>query len=195
MRRLFISLGAALLFSAPVQAADCAGVTFADMAWLRFGKPSGASLSFGAGKVSVAHGEILALGASADSKVCAEKIKGSGAGWLPADKIEVVQRINDTGSFVGAWRRGAAHIRIKWQEDGQLVVEGSGAGSFSGDMDMRDGLGLFFAEGVDPEAPDTPGCRLRMARGGEVLVVRDNGQCGGSFGGTYAREKERAAAR
>ena len=45
-------------------------------------------------------------------------------------------------------------------------------------MDMRDGLGLYFASGVDPEKLDTPGCRVRMARLGEDLLVRDNGQCG-----------------
>ena len=97
--------------------------------------------------------------------------------------------------FVGSWRRGAAAIRISWLEDGRLTIQGSGAGAFSGDMDMRDGIGLYFAEGVDPDMPEAPGCRLRMARGGETLMVRDNGQCGGGFGGIYAREKDKAVTR
>jgi hypothetical protein len=195
MRRLVHLLGAALLLSAPARAADCTGVTFADMPWLRFGKPTGASLAFSGGKQQVPRGEFLALGPSSGAQVCAERVKGQGAGWLPADALDIVARVNDTGSFVGAWRRGAAQIRIHWLDDGRLSVEASGAGSFAGDMDMRDGIGLFFGEGVDPDAPDAQGCRVRMARGGEVLVVRDNGQCGGGFGGTYAREKEKAATR
>lgn len=193
MRRLIISFGAAFISMAPALAADCAGVPFADMPWLRFGKPTGASAS--GGKLSVGRGELVALGASSGAQVCAEKVRGQGAGWLPANALDIVPRINDTGSFVGSWRRGGAVIRITWQEDGRLTVQGSGAGTFSGDMDMRDGIGLYFGDGVDPDTPEAPGCRLRMARGGEILLVRDNGQCGGAFNGAYAREKDKAAAR
>jgi hypothetical protein len=193
MRRLIYSFCAALFLTAPALAADCTGVTFADMPWLRFGKPTGASVS--GGKLTAARGELLALGASSGAQVCAEKVKGSGAGWLAADTLEIVPRINDTGSFVGSWRHGATVIRITWQDDGRLTVQGAGAGAFSGDMDMRDGVGLYFGDGVDPDTPDAPGCRLRMARGGETLVVRGNGQCGGALNGTYAREKDKAVAR
>jgi len=192
MRRLIFSFGAAMSLTAPALAADCAGVTFADIPWLRFGKPS-SSLHFANGKHAVARGEFVALGASSGAQVCAEKVRGQGAGWLPAASVEIVARINDTGSFVGAWRHGATSIRIAWQDDGRLTV----AGAFSGDMDMRDGVGLFYGEGVDPEIPDAPGCRVRMARGGDVLLVRDNGQCNGAFNGAYARDKskDKAAAR
>ena len=190
MRRLLLLLGAALFLTSPACAADCAGVTFDDMLFVRFGKTSGAApVAFAGGKsrASVGRGELVALGASSGAQVCGEKLKGQGAGWLPADALEKIARINDTGAFVGAWRRGAAEIRVNWLDDGRLTVEGRGAGAFSGEMDMRDGIGLFFGEGADPENPETPGCRVRMARGGEALLVRDNGQCGGAFGGIYAR--------
>ena len=91
MRRLIFSLGAALILTAPALAADCAGVTFADMTSLRFGKPSGASVVFTGGKHAVARGEFVALGASSGAQVCAEKMKGQGTGWLQADLLEVVR--------------------------------------------------------------------------------------------------------
>ncbi|MBB4198372.1 hypothetical protein CCR94_22540 [Rhodoblastus sphagnicola] len=188
MRRLLFPLGVALSLATPARAAGCAGVTFADMAFVRFGKAASA-VAFVGGKSrsTVARGELLALGALADAQVCAETLKGGRAGWLPNDSLDKIARVNDTGSFVGGWRRGAASLGINWRDDGRLTIEARGAGSFSGDMDMRDGIGLFFGEGVDPEDPATPGCRVRMARGGDVLLVRDNGQCGGDFNGIYAK--------
>ena len=193
MRRLFLLTGAALLAASPAFAADCAGVGFADMPDVRFGKPSTAQVAFIGGKGSLGRHDLVALGAVAGTQVCAEKLKGHGAGWVEASALEIVPRINDTGAFAGDWRRGATTIRVNWLEDGRLTVEAHGGGTLAGDMDMRDGLGLYFASGVDPEKLDTPGCRVRMARLGEDLLVRDNGQCGAAFGGTYAREK--AAAR
>jgi hypothetical protein len=196
MRRLTLLTGAALLLASPVFAADCAGVGFADMPYVRFAKPSGAApVAFAGGKHGATLGrqDVVALGAVSGAQVCAEKLKGHGSGWLPADALEIVPRINDTGAFAGEWRRGAATIRIDWHEDGRLTVEGRGAQAFSGDMDMRDGIGLYAAQGADPEKPEAPGCQLRMARGGEDMLVRDNGQCGGGFSGVYTRVK--AAAR
>jgi hypothetical protein len=220
MRRLIFTLAAALVFSLPAHAQQqaeeqaeeqaeaqvqegaqapvpeqalerpqerpttCRGVAFADMLWVRFGKPS-APVAFVGSRAALGRADLVALGAHSGAQVCAEKLKGSGVGWLPSDALEKIARINDLGSFVGTWRRGAAEIRITWLDDGRLTVDGRGAGAFSGEMDMRDGIGLYDGEGAE-----TRGCRVRMARGGDILLVRDNGQCGGGFGGIYARAAE-----
>jgi hypothetical protein len=205
VRRAFL-LGAALAMAAPAHAGerDCAGLAFDDMRLIRFGKVA-APVNFVANgakdpacpsaearcrdKAQVARGDLLALGVTLGEHVCAEKVKGvAHAGWLPAQNLDKSPRVNDAGAFVGAWRRGAAEIRIAWLEDGRLTVEGrAGNGAFSGDMDLRDGVAIFDGEGVDSENRASPGCRVRMARGGDVLVARDNGQCGGGFGGTFIR--------
>ncbi|PPQ37379.1 hypothetical protein SAMN06265338_10787 [Rhodoblastus acidophilus] len=196
MRRLLFLLGAAFFLSPPARAADCAGVGFADMLWVRFAKAPGAvAFTGGKSRIAVARGELLALGVISDAQVCAEALKSGRSGWLPNDSLEKIVRINDTGSFVGDWRRGAAALRIDWRDDGRLIVEATGAGSVAGDMDMRDGVGLFYGEGVDPENMEAPGCRVRMARGGELLLVRDNGQCGGGLAGTYASVRSAARAK
>ena len=195
--------------SAPAHATerDCAGPDFDSVLTQRFGKIAGAApvgfIANGAknpacpgaepvcrDKARAARGDLLALGPTFGVYVCAEKVKGQGAGvgWLPAASIDNVQRINDTGSFVGAWRRDTVEIRIVWQPDGHLTGEGlANPGAFAGDMDMRDGIAQFYGEGADPENPEALGCRIRMARAAEVMVVRDNGQCSGDFGGTYTR--------
>ncbi len=156
-------------------------------------------------KAYVVAGDLLVLGAKQGDYVCADYDGGKGdrGGWLPAAAIEPAPVETDAAAWVGKWKRVEAEIRIAWQGDG-LNAEGDATfgaldparvrrggvnvGDFSGSLTFKDGHGSITDKDADPK--DSFACRLRLARSGPFLFVRDNMQCGGfnvSFSGLYKR--------
>jgi hypothetical protein len=154
-------------------------------------------------------GDLFILGARLGGFACADYARGKAAraGWLPFESIETVAPLSDPSAFAGVWKRPVAEIAIAWK-DGKLTADalatfgandpdrrGHGAvntGEFEGVLSLNGGQAEFNDETVDPKDPHSFGCRVRLARAGDLLFVRDNQQCGGfnvSFDGTYSRKR------
>lgn len=156
-------------------------------------------------KVYVVPGDLLVLGPTHGEFVCADYDGGKGdrGGWLPSAAIEPAPMQSDAAAWLGKWKRIEAEIRIQ-KNGGGLKAEGDATfgtldparlhrggvnvGDFSGALAVTDGQAVIADESADPK--DNFGCKVWLARSGEFLYVRDNGQCGGfnvSFSGLYRR--------
>jgi hypothetical protein len=204
-------------FAAQAQDRFCAGTSFADGLTIGRIKPDAAKVFFrknGDKKnacpsmdaacqdtASLASGDLVALGAKRGPFVCADFDKGEGdrAGWLPAETIEPAPLATDPAQWLGDWKRAKADISIAKARDG-FVAQGEATfgaldpekikrgavhtGAFAGPLIFRDSQATL----VDASAVSA--CALRLARAGDFLFVRDNGDCGGlnvSFSGVYRR--------
>jgi len=156
-------------------------------------------------KAYVVAGDLLVLGAAHGDYVCADYDGGKGdrGGWLPAAAIQPAPMKSDAAAWRGKWKRVEAEITIQKKGDG-LHAEGDATfgaldparvhrgavnvGEFSGSLVIKDGAAVIADPDADPK--DSFACKLWLARSGEFLFVRDNGQCGGfnvSFSGLYRR--------
>ena len=152
-------------------------------------------------KAYLVPGDLVALGAKKGEFVCVDYDIGKGdrAGWLPSSAIEPAPLAAEPKQWLGAWKRIEADITIEEGKDG-LKAQGDATfgaldpdrvkrgavnlGNFAGPLTLKDGQATV----VDGDA--VSGCNLRMARAGDFLFVRDNGNCGGfnvSFSGLYRR--------
>lgn len=212
-------LGLALLSVAPALAApvSCDGVGFADA--LRFARvkaefaplhfvksgdkvktcPSDAPAC--AEKAFLIAGDLVTLGATVKNFTCVDYAndKGDRAGFLPSAALAPEASIVDPAQWTGNWRRIEAEITIESSKTGlsghgeatfgaldpARVKRGAvNSGAFSGPLKLENG------EGKIVDSDDVSGCNVKLARVGEVLIVRDNGFCGGanvSFSGFYTR--------
>jgi hypothetical protein len=105
-----------------------------------------------------------------------------------------------TADWVGTWSHAGGEIRIEPGENGKLAILGFQAypGALSehtGAMQAAatpSGAILAFADdGSKPFGNDDDHCQVRMQRVGALLVVEDNGVCGGvaiTFTGLYRRK-------
>lgn len=159
-------------------------------------------------KAFLVPGDLVVLGVKRGDFICVDYDNGKGdrGGWLPALAIEPAPLVADPAGWAGKWSRVEAEIRID-ETDGGLQAQGSAtfgaldparvkrgavnSGEFSGALALKDGQAGFTDKEADPKNPDAS-CRLRFARAGDALFVRDNMQCGGmnvSFSGFYQRAK------
>jgi hypothetical protein len=152
-------------------------------------------------------GDLVVMGGKLGEFICADynSAKGDRGGWLPAAALEPANVSTNPADWSGDWTRVEAEIKIK-NSGGSLRAEGNATfgaldpsrvkrgavnlGDFSGPLVLQGGQATFSDKDIDPKKPDDFGCRLRMARAGDLLFVQDNMQCGGmnvSFSGLYRR--------
>lgn len=151
--------------------------------------------------------DLVVIGRKFDEFVCADywTAKSARSGWLPAIALSPAKVSVDPADWSGDWKRVEAEIKIT-NAGGALTAQGSASfgaldpdrvkrgavnsGEFSGPLVLADGQATFTDKDVDPNKPDSFGCRVRLARAADSLFVQDNGQCGGanvSFTGLYKR--------
>jgi hypothetical protein len=151
--------------------------------------------------------DLVVIGRRLDEFVCVDywTAKSTRSGWLPAIALSPAKVSVNPADWSGDWKRVEAEIKISTNA-GKLQAEGHATygalnpdrvkrgavnlGEFSGPVVLAEGQGTFADKDVDGNKPDSPGCRIRMARAEKSLFVQDNGQCGGmnvSFTGLYRR--------
>ena len=125
-------------------------------------------------------------------------------GWLPAAALAPVTPEPAPGAadWLGAWVHAGAEIDIKHAANGGLAVHGEAV--YRAAQDIHNGVidaaakpdqgVLAFADdgGVAFDKAGADACLVRMRRAAALLVVEDNGNCGGAdvtFTGFY-RKKE-----
>ena len=125
-------------------------------------------------------------------------------GWLPASALAPVtpEPAPATADWLGAWVRAGAEIDIKQAANGGLAIHGEAI--FRAAQDVHNGVidaaakpeqGIVaFADdgGVAFDSAGADSCLVRMRRAAALLVIEDNGNCGGAnvtFTGFY-RKKE-----
>ena len=100
-----------------------------------------------------------------------------------------------TSDWIGSWHHPGGAIEIKPGDGGKLRVEGgmtlpTPAGDFQ-NGDFKAQVAPQNALAFTDEGAYGDGCHVRMYRIGELLLVEDNGGCGGagvSFTGLYRRK-------
>ena len=151
--------------------------------------------------------DLVVIGRRLDEFVCADywTAKSERSGWLPAIALSPATVSVNPADWSGDWKRVEAEIKIS-ATAGKLQAEGHATygaldpdrvkrgavnlGEFSGPLVLAEGQGTFTDKDVDPNKPNSLGCRIRMARAADSLFVQDNDQCGGmnvSFTGLYRR--------
>jgi hypothetical protein len=149
------------------------------------------------GPSTVLPGAWVAISQSVPGYVCVEPAKGGphgsrGFGWLPADRVQIIQAERPLNWWRGTWRSTAARIKITI-EDNRLSAEGHAIwqgqssphfGEFSAEA-IPDAGGILFKEGDDADV-----CQVKLVAMGNAMVAEDNNNCGGfnvSFTGFYTR--------
>src|SRR5262249_38610683 len=125
-------------------------------------------------------------------------------GWIASARLAPVAPASATQSsdWTGTWRHTGGEITIKPAKGGKLSIAGEHTypvagsvrtGDFAAEAAPAGGL-LAFVDGgdkpFDKAAEDE--CQVRMQRVGAILVVEDNGTCGGAmvtFTGLYQRKR------
>jgi hypothetical protein len=125
-------------------------------------------------------------------------------GWLPSVALAPVKAMPapETADWLGAWSHPGGDIEIKRVEDGKLSIVGemvmpTAQDAHTGEIEAKVVPGkdtiAFVDDGSTPfEKTDEGECRVRMQRVGLLLMVEDNGGCGGAgvtFTGLYRRKK------
>src|SRR5580700_10679900 len=96
-------------------------------------------------------------------------------GWFPLASLAAVapMRAPRTADWMGTWSHPGGEIRIEAGDSGKLAI-------------------LAFADdGSKPFGKDEDDCQVRMQRVDALLIVEDNGSCGGAavtFTGFYRRK-------
>ena len=155
-------------------------------------------------------GDLVLLGKSNGAYVCAVYEKASDRkvrwsnGWLPAASLAKIQPMQtpSRAEWLGTWTHASGDIDVSAGKNGVLTIHGeafyqAAQNVHTGVIDAvakPEGALLQFADdGAEPfdKAKDSAECLVRMQRVGELLVVEDNGGCGGvmvSFTGFYKRK-------
>jgi hypothetical protein len=153
---------------------------------------------------------IVAAEEQAPGFVCAAFVNRRGnvsAGWLPAAAVDVQPAPKPPlTSWLGKWNYLNSNIAIaRGKQPGSLDIEGDSwskryqsvnEGVISGEAIKPDSNTLAFAssagETIPIEKADKTDCVLAFALVHDVLVVEDNGNCGGAgvyFTGFYHRKR------
>jgi hypothetical protein len=157
-------------------------------------------------------GDLLLVGKTRGAYSCAsyqsatDRRQNWTVGWLPSASLTPVQpaRAVEPSDWIGRWSHAGGTITIRKGRSGNLRIRGEQvypaaqevhSGVIAADAKPAHGL-LRFAE--DGKAPfdaansEAGSCLVRMQRIAELLVVEDNGHCGGSmvtFTGFYRRTR------
>jgi len=125
-------------------------------------------------------------------------------GWMPSASLAKVQAspAPQHTDWLGKWSHAAGDIAITAGKHGAVSIQGEGF--YQGAQNVQTGVldavakpdyGLlqFADDGSEPfdKAKDNAECLVRMQRVADLLVVEDNGGCGGvsvSFTGFYKRK-------
>jgi hypothetical protein len=126
------------------------------------------------------------------------------SGWLPSSALKPVTPMPSpkVSDWIGTWYHPGGEITISRGNGGKLSIEGemivpAAHDSHTGElqanaMPEKDTL-AFVDDGSIPFAKtEEGGCRVRMQRIGQGLLVEDNSGCGGAavtFTGLYRRKK------
>jgi hypothetical protein len=165
-------------------------------------------------KAYLVPGDLVLLGKKADQSqgpytcVGYEKANDRKArwtnGWMPSASLAKVQPspAPQRSDWLGTWTHSAGHITIAPGKDGAFNIDGEGfyqgaqnvqTGVLDAVAKPGNGLLQFADDGTTPfdKAKDKAECVVRMQRVAALLVVEDNGGCGGvavSFTGFYRRK-------
>jgi hypothetical protein len=153
-------------------------------------------------------GDLVLAGKTRGAFTCvayqAQKKPSWTVGWLPSTALAPVapMRATTLSDWLGDWDQPHAGIEIKRGGiGGRLKIEGIAAykgarevhtGAIEAQvMPDKDSI-AFLDDGWMPFATSCDsGCKVRMHRIGELLLVEDNGNCGGvgvTFTGLYHRK-------
>jgi len=116
-------------------------------------------------------------------------------GWLPSVSLTPVQpaRASETGDWIGRWIHAGGAITISRGRRGALRIRGEHvypaaqnvhSGVLRAEAKPAQGLLRFADDGsasFDQASAEAGTCLVRMQRIAELLVVEDDGHCGGSF--------------
>jgi hypothetical protein len=116
-------------------------------------------------------------------------------GWLPSMSLTPVQpaRASETGDWIGRWIHAGGAITISRGRRGALRIRGEHvypaaqnvhSGVLRAEAKPAQGLLRFADDGsasFDQASAEAGTCLVRMQRIAELLVVEDDGHCGGSF--------------
>jgi hypothetical protein len=123
-------------------------------------------------------------------------------GWFPSASLASVAplRTPRPADWIGTWSHPGGEIRIEPADKGKLAILGFQAypgtqNEHTGAMQAQaapSGATLGFADdGSKPFGKDENDCQVRMQRVDTLLIVEDNGLCGGvavTFTGFYRRK-------
>jgi hypothetical protein len=156
-------------------------------------------------------GDLLLVGKTRGAYSCvsyqsaADRTQHWIVGWLPSASLTPVQpaRATSPADWIGRWIHAGGHITITKGRRGVLRIRGehiypAAQNLHSGVIraEAKPALGLLqFADdgsvAFNRESAESGSCLVRMQRIAELLVVEDDGHCGGSlvtFTGFYRRK-------
>jgi hypothetical protein len=160
-------------------------------------------------KAYLVPGDLALAGATRGSYTCVayqsprDKKQIWTSGWIATTALAPVARTpaRKLSDWIGTWVHTGGEITISASKNGALEIEGEQ--TYPGAQEVHSGvLGaiarpaddiLAFAEDgkVAFDKADEDACHVRMQRIGALLLVEDNGHCGGSsvtFTGLYRRQ-------
>jgi hypothetical protein len=159
----------------------------------------------------VSPGDLVLVGKTRGAYSCvsyqsaADRTQRWTVGWLPSASLTPVQpaRASEPGDWTGRWIHAGGTIAISKGRRGGLRIRGEHvypaaqnvhSGVIRAEAKPAHGLLQFADEGrvpFDAAQSEAGNCLVRMQRIAELLVVEDNGHCGGSmvtFTGFYRRK-------
>jgi len=156
-------------------------------------------------------GDLLLAGKTRGAYSCvsyqsaADRTQRWTVGWLPSASLTPVQPAHapQPGDWIGRWIHAGGTITISKGRRGALRIRGEHiypaaqnvhSGVIRADAKPAHGVVQFAEDGsasFDTANAEAGRCLVRMQRIAELLVVEDNGRCGGSmvtFTGFYRRK-------
>ena len=123
-------------------------------------------------------------------------------GWFPSASLAAVAplRAPRTADWMGTWSHPGGEIRIEAGDRGKLAILGFQAypgtrnehtGAMQAQATPLGAILAFADDGSKPFGKYEDDCQVRMQRVDALLIVEDNGSCGGAavtFTGFYRRK-------
>jgi len=156
---------------------------------------------------SVKPGERLILGSSLGKYRCSYAVDAQGggrAGWVPSQRLRLLPIVAapPTRAWSGLWSNGADRLRLTANADGTL--SGQGNAYWPGPPGTNIAPLTRHFGGVSARAVpvgqrlelNQSACQVTARLLNDVLLVKDNGQCGGvnvRFDGVYTKQTPSAS--